>query len=165
MRKAEHRVAVDRQRLLVVAHLRVELIALGLRAAKLETRVVAVRTSSIPTLRRVRTLARSAAKVLAEHEPSFADVQLSNVHVEHRYIGAGYAIPTAAGERALELAGEHELALDETYTAKAFAALTGQSAKLESPVLFWNTFDPRVPAGRKVERDELPPALRGYWRG
>ncbi len=137
---------------------------LGLRAAGITARVIAVRTSSIPTRARVIALARAAAASLAHREKTFENVKLGGVEVEHHYIGRGYAQPTASGMRALRLARElGELELDSTYTAKAMAALIGRASGLEpGPVLFWNTFDPRVPSARAVHDDELPAALRGY---
>jgi L-cysteate sulfo-lyase len=60
------------------------------------------------------------------------------------YAGAGYGIPTPAGEEALELLARAEgIVLDPVYTAKAMAALLDwiRQGKLtkDQNVLFWHT--------------------------
>ena len=45
-----------------------------------------------------------------------------NIAIERGYFGEGYGHPSAAGERAIEDGGALGLALEPTYTAKAFAA-------------------------------------------
>ena len=60
------------------------------------------------------------------------------------YVGAGYGIPTAEGEEALELLARTEgVILDPVYTAKAMAGLLDRIRRgLITPdqtVLFWHT--------------------------
>lgn len=45
-----------------------------------------------------------------------------NIAIERRYLGEGYGHPSAAGEDAIEEGARLGLALEATYTAKAFAA-------------------------------------------
>ncbi|HEV3226063.1 MAG TPA: pyridoxal-phosphate dependent enzyme [Acidimicrobiales bacterium] len=45
-----------------------------------------------------------------------------NLSIETGYFGEGYGVPTAAGDHATERAHGYGLALEPTYTAKAFAA-------------------------------------------
>lgn len=62
--------------------------------------------------------------------------------IDHSQVGDGYAIPTAAGEKIVRLAGQHHLTLEPTYTGKCFAAYVrdAEARNLDSgPVLLWNT--------------------------
>jgi D-cysteine desulfhydrase len=45
-----------------------------------------------------------------------------NIAIERRYLGDGYGHPTPAGDRAVRVGESFGLALEPTYTAKAFAA-------------------------------------------
>lgn len=135
----------------------------GLRAAGLTSSLVAVRASSRASANEAR-LAREIGEtvsLLRRIDPHFPDVGVDrNVRIEHRFAGAGYAIPSAAGERASALA-RGLIDLDPTYTAKAFAALI--AARLRGPALFWNTYDARPIATASTE-ENLPPAFRRYFR-
>ena len=92
-----------------------------------------------------------------------ADV-LSRLEVEASYLGEGYGHPTAAGEAATRAAEQVGLALDPTYTAKAFAAALEQVARGSfRHVLFWHTLSsaalsPLLANG--PEASELPLELR-----
>jgi len=55
------------------------------------------------------------------------------------YFGEGYGTPTAAGERATKAAAKSGLALDPTYTAKAFAAALDGLDNSDEPILYWHT--------------------------
>ena len=64
--------------------------------------------------------------------------------IEGRYVGAGYARPSAAGQAALQLAAQTEgLLVDPVYTAKALAGLLGEVRGADwppaEPVVFWHT--------------------------
>jgi D-cysteine desulfhydrase len=118
-------------------------LALGLRIAGIDTRVVAVRV--VPRIvgraRRVAALANATARMI-EHltgEP-MPRLSPSDLHVEHAYFGGGYgrALPTVSGEAALAEAG---VRLDGTYSQKCFAAAA--AARAERPML-WLTFDGRL---------------------
>ena len=61
--------------------------------------------------------------------------------VEDGFVGAGYGIPSEAGERALALlAREEGVVLDPVYTAKAMAGMLAILPSLPlGPVVFWHT--------------------------
>jgi len=66
------------------------------------------------------------------------------IEIDDRFVGDGYAVPTAASQEALQLSARTEaLFLDPTYTAKAMAALIAyvrqQRFKEGQTVLFWHT--------------------------
>jgi D-cysteine desulfhydrase len=59
----------------------------------------------------------------------------------HDWYGAGYGHATAAGNAAIAQAAAHGLALESTYTGKAFAAFLQRLRDTPGDVLFWNTFN------------------------
>jgi D-cysteine desulfhydrase len=62
------------------------------------------------------------------------------MEINPSYLGRGYGQATEAGHRACRLASASGLALDLTYTAKAFAAaLDLVDRRTEENVLFWHT--------------------------
>jgi 1-aminocyclopropane-1-carboxylate deaminase/D-cysteine desulfhydrase-like pyridoxal-dependent ACC family enzyme len=65
------------------------------------------------------------------------------IHVDDRFVGGGYGIPTAESREAIELAARTEaLFLDPTYTSKAMAGLIARARAGEldgRTVLFWHT--------------------------
>ncbi len=142
-------------------------LAVGLQAAGLHTRVVAVRvaTRRYGTRALVRTEARRVIQFLHGLDSTFPDAELDEdrIVVDDHYVGRGYALPTAAGRKAMELARAHGIELDPTYSAKAFAALIGDGKKLQRQVVvFWLTYDARkVPTAGARPRD-LPESLRGF---
>jgi 1-aminocyclopropane-1-carboxylate deaminase/D-cysteine desulfhydrase-like pyridoxal-dependent ACC family enzyme len=80
-------------------------------------------------------LARNLARKLSAKLKSKPSVQLQIVS---SFVGAGYGLPSAAGKAALAEANALGLALEPTYTAKAFAfAQTLQRAGKR--VLYWHT--------------------------
>lgn len=119
-------------------------LALGLRIAALDTPVVAVRV--VPRIvgraRRVRRLANAAAvfieRASGERIPR---VRPGDVTVEHAFYGGAYGRPlrdAGRGQAALRNAG---ILLDDTYSAKAFAAA---AATRDPATLLWLTFDGRL---------------------
>lgn len=142
-------------------------LALGLGAAGLRARVVGVRASGRGTAnrRRAHEEMRRTLALLRERDPRFPAPSPERLHIEHAFAGEGYAVPSQGGRRAIALT-RGELTLDSTYTAKAFAALSAraQTEHAGGRVLFWHTFDPRVPAHEGVRAEDLPPRLRAYAR-
>lgn len=66
------------------------------------------------------------------------------IHVDDRFVGGGYGVPTVQSSEAIELAARTEaLFLDHTYTAKAMAGLIERVRRREfgsdETVLFWHT--------------------------
>ncbi len=89
---------------------------------------------------RVAVLAAEAAQRLD------VNVQIASAHivVHDGFIGAGYGIPTPAGDAAIQLAARTQgLFFDPTYTGKAFAGLAAQAASGElpqrGPIVFLHT--------------------------
>jgi D-cysteine desulfhydrase len=109
----------------------------GLLRTKLRTRVLAVAVAEPAQVfaRKAHLLARELV------EPS-ARLQVSaRLEVSLGYLGeGGYGVPTRASDQALTQAARCALVLDDTYTAKAFAAAVDRVAMgLDRTVLFWNT--------------------------
>jgi 1-aminocyclopropane-1-carboxylate deaminase/D-cysteine desulfhydrase-like pyridoxal-dependent ACC family enzyme len=149
-------------------------LAAGLAAERMKTRVVAVAIAtplwSVAWL--TRRLARACARRAGARFEGGLDARLV---IDARWCGAGYAVPTDAGTRAVEAARACGIALDATYTGKALAAALERvhSAAAESGqpregakganVLFWHTLssapmDPLL-AGAPAE-DALDPRVR-----
>src|SRR5690606_22867766 len=86
----------------------------GVAACGLATRVIGVLVVRNPGARwLVQALAAAALRRLGAR----ARVREAPLEIEAAYVGAGYGIPTAAGQRALEVAARVGLELDPTYTA------------------------------------------------
>jgi D-cysteine desulfhydrase family pyridoxal phosphate-dependent enzyme len=80
----------------------------------------------------VGRLARDTARLLGLPDPAIKPRVLDG------YMGAGYAIPSAGGERALRLLAKTEgIIADPVYSAKALHALCEET--LNGPVVFWHT--------------------------
>jgi D-cysteine desulfhydrase len=143
-------------------------IALGVAAAGLDTRVVCVRVSSprYGSFAHLARVFRETRDFLRARDPSFPDVRLDpgRVRVIDDFAAPGYGIPSERGRRARELAKEVAgLELDDTYTAKTFAAL--HAAARERPglrVVFYNSYDPRRIAPAGADAQMLPVELRGF---
>jgi D-cysteine desulfhydrase len=120
-------------------------LTLGLALAGLDTELLAVQVNDrLPRdERRIIRLARRARRLLESRGASSHASEIGRgLRVESRWLGGGYGHPTAAGERARELAREEQLDLEPVYTAKAMAALLGMRERGElgeGPVLYWHT--------------------------
>ena len=126
-------------------------LALGLAIAGLRIPVVAARIG--PRIganrRRVLVLARATRglirRVAGRPVPSLTSDAL---RVVHDVYGGAYGRPLPAGDRAAEqMMVWRGLALDATYSAKAFAAAIAHHRNSEDPTLFWLTFDGRMLGG------------------
>jgi D-cysteine desulfhydrase len=129
-------------------------LALGLAAAGLRTRVIAVRVADklLAHPLRVAHLIRGAEALLRSVEPRFPSVAeraIASVEYDHVEIGRGYGRPTPSSEAARVLAGEDGLTLDVTYTSKALACLLrhAESSRRGQRLVFWNTMsnEPMAP--------------------
>jgi D-cysteine desulfhydrase len=119
-------------------------LAAGLQAEGLATQVVGVCVASPRWLvrasvwRLTRGCDRAVAKSSATGPPSAASY--GRLIVDERFLGSGYGYPTDEGEAASRDAASAGLALDPTYTAKAFAcALWYVRARRAERVLYWHT--------------------------
>jgi 1-aminocyclopropane-1-carboxylate deaminase/D-cysteine desulfhydrase-like pyridoxal-dependent ACC family enzyme len=147
-------------------------LALGLRAAGLRTRVVAVPVIAEDpgNEQRLLDLVVETQSLLHRLDRSFpvADWSPDDVDVAAGFVGEGYAIPTPEGVAAVELAAcAAGLALENTYTAKTLAALIahGRSGAPEGhDVVFWNTYNSRdiSPLVESGDPALLPKGLREY---
>lgn len=79
------------------------------------------------------------------------------------YIGEGYAEPTPAGERVQDIAAEHGIALDPTYTAKTVAAI--ESEFDDETVVYWHTLSDTRPEmlSREAAIERLPEEYRQFF--
>ena len=123
-------------------------LALGLAIAGLRIPVVAARIGPRIGANRRRVLAlagatrRLIARVSGRRVPALVRDAL---RVVHDVYGGAYGRPLPAGNRAAEqMMVWRGLALDATYSAKAFAAAIAPHRHSEDPTLFWLTFDGRM---------------------
>lgn len=139
-------------------------LALGLAAAGLErVKVVAVRASS-PSTSSQENVARSVAETsafLRARAPGFPEVR-TRISIDGGELGRGYALSTPRADRALQIAKTSDLALETTYTAKAFAALARDAREGRvKRALFWMTHDPR-PGKAIADPRSVPRDLAGW---
>jgi 1-aminocyclopropane-1-carboxylate deaminase/D-cysteine desulfhydrase-like pyridoxal-dependent ACC family enzyme len=147
-------------------------LVIGLRAAGLRTRVMA-----IPVIAedagdgaRLLELVESTQSHLRSLEPAFPAHawSLDDFEVVAGFVGAGYAVPTPGGTAAIEVAREAAgLTLDGTYTGKTLAALLGHGRMgrlADRDVVFWNTYNSRdlAPLAEQGDPALLPDELREY---
>ncbi|MFI5227691.1 MAG: 1-aminocyclopropane-1-carboxylate deaminase/D-cysteine desulfhydrase [Gemmatimonadales bacterium] len=124
-------------------------LSLAFAIARLETRVVGARVvpKVIGRRGRVLRLANRAARLLeqlsGERVPR---VDAGALEVVDETFGGAYGRESPAGhDAARRLVEATGIALDATYSAKAFAlALDRSAAAAPEPVLFWLTFDSRI---------------------
>lgn len=142
-------------------------IALGLALANMFIRIIAVRiTSRLVTNERViQRLIRGAEDRLrrAGGPSGNADHAFGQIELRHEYLGRGYGIATDDAEAAAERLASIGVLLDQTYTAKAAAALLTETEKADGPVLYWHTLsaaEPPLPPDIGI--DNLPPQFRRY---
>jgi 1-aminocyclopropane-1-carboxylate deaminase/D-cysteine desulfhydrase-like pyridoxal-dependent ACC family enzyme len=99
--------------------------AAGLLAGILETRVarrvIAVQVTANPALRALIT-GQALYALWRQGRPVQPLSALRCLEIDGRFVGAGYGHASASGDAASELARSFGLALEPTYTAKAFAA-------------------------------------------
>ena len=148
-------------------------LALGLRLAGLNSRLVAVRVSDVVrlTAEGVARLANDTARLMRRRGADLPStkIEASAITVLSDWLGPGYGHPTPEGERARMLLQEkHGLALDLTYTAKTMAALLAllEDGRLEGPTLYWHTYNalrPPFPEPAPEDYRQLPPAFHRFF--
>lgn len=143
-------------------------LAVGLAALGAATRVVAVRVTpaKLANMEIARTLTEGIIALMSSVDERFPRLVLEDLALDLRdeFFEPGYAVPTAAAQAAVELAGQTGLALETTYTGKALQALQTDAHLGQLPgdrILFWDTYHsgPTPPPG-PVEM--LPPRLQEY---
>lgn len=148
-------------------------LALGLRAARVDARLVCVRVvhRRVANPDRFRSLSRATVALLCEADPHFPALQDDDLKVEFRdeFFGDRYARFTVPGMAAIEAAREAGgPPLEGTYTGKAFAALLHDhdAGRLAGKsVLFWDTYNSRPFPDDLYDQDPgaLPEALQSYF--
>ena len=133
-------------------------LALGMHLAGLRTCLVGVRAAPEDAVneavvrRQITALGGLLRRAGAAVKPP-PDLPFGIVHDQY---GAAYGMPTPGSERALRTARERAgLALDATYTAKAFAAIL-EGAATTQRVLFWNTANGRDLVALPTSDDAQP---------
>jgi L-cysteate sulfo-lyase len=116
-------------------------IVAGCAVAGLPTRVIGV-SADDPAADIERSVRALAAAALVELGDSGA--ALGRIEVDEGFVGEGYGVPTEASREAQRLAARTEaLAVEQTYTAKALAALIAWLRagrfRADETVLFWHT--------------------------
>lgn len=144
----------------------------GLRLAGLRSRVVAVLVTDIlpPTAPRLLRLAKASVRLMrrAGEEIGSLDLAPDSIVVESDYLGGGYGEPTDEGAAAT-VAGEVEgIELEQTYTAKTFAAFidAARSGAFGENLLFWNTYnsiDVRARIGELPPPEDLPQPFHRFF--
>jgi D-cysteine desulfhydrase len=115
-------------------------LAAGFEAEALKTRVVGVCVSEWPSAVHLASLllARACATSAGLHA-GLASMR-ARLGIDARFAGRGYGHPTSTGDEATRAARTEGLALDPTYTAKAFAsALWNVRARRNRIILYWHT--------------------------
>ena len=115
-------------------------LAAGFVLEKMRTRVLAVTVAEPPFL--VARAARRLAVACVRHEGDETTTShvLERIEVDERWLGPGYGFATAPGEQAMAAAAKVGLTLDQTYTAKTFAAaLDAVAARRAETILYWHT--------------------------
>jgi 1-aminocyclopropane-1-carboxylate deaminase/D-cysteine desulfhydrase-like pyridoxal-dependent ACC family enzyme len=141
-------------------------IALGLCAAGVRTKIVAVRVADkiFGNAKRIARLIGKAQRTLREVTPHFPEVAaaaIASVTIDEVEIGKGYGYATPSALQAIALAHEDGIKLDATYTGKAFACLVRDAAAgmRGKQLLFWNTFSSRPLAPFLLDAPIIPDEL------
>lgn len=140
-------------------------VALGASALGWSTEVRAVRTASPGTssLAALGRLLRETRALLHGTAPAFPASGATNVELDGRELGRGYAEPTARARRMKDLAAEHAgLDLELTYTAKALGSVERSAKELRGQrVLFWHSAGPAPELRTDIA---VPAAFRAFLR-
>ena len=148
-------------------------LAIGLKAARLKTQVVAVRVSEahMGNEKKFKVLYRKTIALLRSCDPEFPDVNLDqgDVDITHDFFGEKYALFSKPGMEAVDLMQQKQgIQLEGTYTGKAMAALIHSATSREDQngvILFWNTYNAVdfSDAINGVDYKELPEAFHRYF--
>lgn len=146
---------------------------LGMKAAGLKTKIKAIQVTNPEKYSRSKlySLIRDTNQLLHDADPSFAIFEWNEEEfdINTAYLGDGYACKTLEGElaRAFFLNLE-DIILDETYTAKAVAALISDSRsgilKSTDVVLYWHTYCSNSFSDliNEIDVNQIPEELQKY---
>jgi D-cysteine desulfhydrase len=146
---------------------------LGLKAAGLKSKVVAVRVvpSFVADHDKFMTLFESANRMLHDKDPSFPLIELTHDDfvIDSDFLGMGYGhITTESSDAVQRLKKTENIRLEGVYTGKSFASFLQAAGndKLNGPLLFWNTKSsvplPSLKDG--IDYKELPSAFHKYFK-
>lgn len=148
-------------------------LCLGLDAAGLRTRVIAVRVTTPPytSMEKARRLFEETLAMLQQADPDFPSMTFPEQRfcLRDEFLGERYALYTDASVRAKKQAQDTErLTLEGTYTGKAMACLLSDAASgalRDKTVLFWNTYNSRPfnPAIEALDYHALPEDFHHYF--
>lgn len=147
-------------------------LALGFALAGTDIEVHAVRVTSAAYANpeATRRLMQRTVRMLCRIDPDFPEALVDRARIRFRdeFVGDGYTRPTPASREAITAAQEQlGLELENTYTAKAFAAvLHDLAAPDDTGIAFWNTYNAQpLPTYRnaRLEDTALPPEFARYF--
>ena len=147
-------------------------LALGFALAETDVEIHAVRVTSETYANRTATerLMRRTVRMLHRIDPSFPARLDEGARIRYRgeFVGEGYTRPTLASREAIAVAHDRlGLELENTYTAKAFAAILQDLTELgDARLAFWNTYNAQpLPTYRnaRLEDTALPPDFARYF--
>jgi 1-aminocyclopropane-1-carboxylate deaminase/D-cysteine desulfhydrase-like pyridoxal-dependent ACC family enzyme len=146
---------------------------LGLSAAGLASKVVAVRVTSekYGNEKMFSELADKTVALVSGMDPSFprSTIPESEVDMRHDFFGGQYARFSPEGMAAVKLLQDTEgISLEGTYTGKTMAAMVDQvksGTSKDSVVLFWNTYNSRDFSAiiDEIDYRQLPGAFHQYF--
>ncbi len=146
---------------------------LGLKAAGLRAKVVAVRVTQpqFSSVRKARRLFAATNAVISRADPSFPTIQfpMADFLFCHDHYGQEYGLYTPEAMQAVELFGQTTgVKLEGTYTGKTLAALLADvhAGKLEGKkALFWNTYNSSAifDEADSIDYHNLPKSFHRYF--
>ncbi len=129
-------------------------LTLGCAFARMDCRVIGVRVTparvgpfAVCTPGVVRAMMTTCRDTVVRHCGRAASVDFPAPVLVDDWYGDGYGVPTQASTAAIDEGARAGVALDVTYTGKAYAAFQARVAATTNPVLFWNTLSSRAPVG------------------
>jgi D-cysteine desulfhydrase len=147
-------------------------LALGCKLAGLKTRVVGITVFArwYCTAARVARHAGRVARLMSALDPNVPRICVAadDLTVLGQHLGRGYAHFTENGLEAARRLRAERLALDGTYTAKAYAGalrfLREHGAQNPHAVIWHTYLDLPAPAWSETDVERLPRALQAYFR-
>jgi 1-aminocyclopropane-1-carboxylate deaminase/D-cysteine desulfhydrase-like pyridoxal-dependent ACC family enzyme len=145
---------------------------LGLRAAGIRSRLIAVRVTpeAVANAGKFLLLFNRANEFLHERDSSFplCNFSADNFEIDDMYLGEGYGIATPEAREAISVLSQtNGIVLDGVYTGKAGAAfLTGAASHhlRDKPLLYWHTKNSRpLSISDTFEFPRLPEGLHRYF--
>lgn len=95
----------------------------------------------ICSAQRVNQIRQQGWQMLRQHFPALQKQPDANLIWHEDYLGTGYGENTLKTKVAIHGAQQLGMALEHTYTGKAFAAYCDLLNQQRGPIMFWNTFN------------------------